>query len=567
MTIKSNILQQIVDNNRDKYNPKNVKPQGVGMSVDGTPTELVSPVTQEPIEVREKAIEAAKENLDNPASTPISQNSQPEKLDIEQVEKSILQDQPQEKQEPWEKLGLTKANYDRLSGNYSTSELESWYGYNSDKNDNMLEKLYRANTPPPTRTIEPKEAKRRHEFAQIADALGLLVQTIGYNNKALPGKLQTGADNLKSEYNKLNAQYQSQLERYNKGLSDAVGKDYLNAMERRTKGRKEAEGYLNATRKREEEAKAKEDRLKLDRDKFEYTQQKDKDILDQRKENDEARNRIARGKLGLDGKKLELASQREARIKAQQEATNSNKKSGSGSSKDKATIVINAHEDDTSKNVRSSKYNKSERQRYFDITKGEVTQLAVEARTNKEFQKTAEYKNLKKKDIATGSESWQHDDIVASSYLQWKYDNDIEQFGIADLIDSDITTVIDNNNSKSEDNETSSNNVEHTDNNNSNSSELSTTTMELLSTTTKQNESKPTYNKFKATQFDDAELTNDAKTKLKEHNIEYVPALDTDSLTNTELAEYNKDRKAYIRAKQKAGIKPTQSEMLDLLSI
>lgn len=475
----------------------------------------------------------------------------------------------------WDKLGMDKATYDRLSGQYSTEELKSWFGYNPEEHRDILEKIYTSTNTAPEPQQTPKQAKRRQELANIADALGLLTQVVGYNQGAMPGKLPESAGaRIKAENERLDNLYLQRQQQYQKGLTDAKGKDYLNAMQQRREGRKEAQGYLNSSRKLDQDQAYKNKQLELQNKKFDYMKDKDNKGLTLKQAQEEEKKRIANAKLGLDGRKLELAASREKRL-ATQAGLNKGTKD-----KDKVTIVINANEADTSQNVRSSKYNKSKKQRYYDMTKGEVVQLASEARTNKEFQRTDEFKKLKTRDIATGAEKWENNDIVASSYLQWKYDNAIDNQDLDLLIDSDINVdgtptrekvtekvteeVIENNPGPTED--VSTNNTEN---------------VELSTTTTNKDKPINAFNtlqsiiKNKRYQGEEAEIFVDDEISLKEANelkekgIDYVPSLDIDDFYPNEEAQkqYMKDRKAYIRAKQKAGIKPTRDEMIDLLSI
>ena len=461
----------------------------------------------------------------------------------------------------WDKLGMDKATYDRLSGQYSTEELKSWFGYNPEEHRDILEKIYTSTNTSPEPQQTPKQAKRRQEFANIADALGLLTQVVGYNQGAMPGKLPESAGaRIKAENERLDNLYLQRQQQYQKGLTDAKGKDYLNAMQKRREGRKEAQEYLNSSRKLDQDRDYKNKQLELQNRRLDYMKDKDNKGLTLKQAQEEEKKRIANAKLGIEGRKLELAANREKRL-ATQAGLNKGTKD-----KDKVTIVINANEADTSQNVRRSKYNKSKKQRYYDMTKGEVVQLASEARTNKDFQTTNEFKKLKTRDIATGAEKWENNDIVASSYLQWKYDNAIDNQDLDLLIDSDINIdstptkekvtekvteeVIENNPSPTED--VSTNNTEN---------------VELSTTTTIEKDTIPAYSKGKAEIYKDEEVTNEVLSKLKQSNIDYVPPLDTDSLTDIQLNEYLTERKKYIRAKQKAGIKPTRDEMIDLLSI
>ena len=601
--MNNNILQQVIEDNKAKYArqpqqavtqplqpinaPQQLQQDAIDASkaveqqqgasnytADGLPTKLdVNAIAQQ----QQQNNQVVANNNNSIASNTLHQQvipppqQQPSisfplpngglKEKTETVVKDTISPEKEVKTTEWDKLGMDKATYDRLSGQYSTEELKSWFGYNPEEHRDILEKIYTSTNTAPEPQQTPQQAKRRQEFANIADALGLLTQVVGYNQGAMPGKLPESAGaRIKAENEKLDNLYLQRQQQYQKGLTDAKGKDYLNAMQKRREGRKEALGYLNSSRKLDQDRDYKNKQLELQNKRLDYMKDKDNKGLTLKQAQEEEKKRIANAKLGLDGRKLELAASRENRL-ATQAALNKGTKD-----KDKVTIVINANEADTSQNVRSSKYNKSKKQRYYDMTKGEVVQLASEARTNKEFQNTDEFKKLKTRDIATGAEKWENNDIVASSYLQWKYDNAIENQDLDLLIDSDINVdgtptrekvtekvteeVIENNPSPTED--VSTNNTEN---------------VELSTTTTIEKDTIPAYSKGKAEIYKDEEVTNEVLSKLKQSNISYVPPIDTDSLTDVQLNEYLAERKKYIRAKQKAGIKPTRDEMIDLLSI
>lgn len=307
--------------------------------------------------------------------------------------------------------GIPADKYERLAKHFTPEEIEYFYNFNP-QNDNFLTDLYKKNIEKPVQPDE-KQIKRNRLWGIIGEGLGLVSQVASHGSGAYMRERQpTAIDAIDKRQQQLHDLYLKQRDRYEQGLFNAGQQDYLRNLQRRMRGRQQADAlYNNQLKLEHEQEKA--------RQALEYKLASDADAMKFKEKELEERKRANRASEADKAERRRMYNDRYI----------SGGGAGTAANKGNKRIDIKAHENDNSINT----YNNAvtgEKSRFFNLNESQVTQLATEARRDDEF--VEKHQNVLNRMNFDGMTTWDKDNIIATAYAQWLYDKLASQGIIVD---------------------------------------------------------------------------------------------------------------------------------------